>query len=79
MVELNGLNGGLRNAAKLLNEVLLVFKAFWAGVIRLYRALEEVTHALFDILVEPLRASPYFWGHIVGFYLIWKVVEHYLL
>ena len=71
-LELTGLNGVVRNVAKLWNEFQLVRRAFavsWA------RSREEKDgHSYVDLFVEPIRASAYFFGHLVAVLLAAYVI-----
>ena len=72
VLELTGLNGGIRNIAKLWNEFQLVRQAFAVSWAR-FRD-EKDGHSYVDLFVEPIRASAYFFGHLVAILLVVYVV-----
>lgn len=72
MKELTGLNGVLRNLAKLWNEALLVKQAIVVSWARFRE--EKDGHSYVDLFVEPIRASAYFFGHLIAVLLAVYVV-----
>ena len=72
VLELTGLNGIVRNVAKLRNEFGLVRRAYASSWAR-FRD-EKDGHSYVDLFVEPIRASAYFFGHLVAILLAVYVV-----
>lgn len=70
--ELTGLNGIFRNLAKLWNEFQLVRQAIAVSWARFRE--EKDGHSYVDLFVEPIRASAYFFGHLVAILLAVYVV-----
>ena len=72
VLELTGLNGIVRNVAKLRNEFGLVRRAFASSWAR-FRD-EKDGHSYVDLFVEPIRASAYFFGHLIAILLAAYVI-----
>ena len=72
VLELTGLNGVIRNLAKLWNEALLVKQAIVVSWARFRE--EKDGHSYVDLFVEPIRASAYFFGHLIAVLLAVYVV-----
>ncbi len=68
------LNGASRNIVKLGAEGKKVALALWWGLRDLFTGGtgHGILGDLVDLPVEAIRASPYFWGHVV---ILWGVVE----
>ena len=72
VLELTGLNGIFRNLAKLWNEFQLVRQAIAVSWARFRE--EKDGHSYVDLFVEPIRASAYFFGHLIAVLLAAYVI-----
>jgi hypothetical protein len=66
------LDGIQRNLVKLWDEGIKAFKAISNSMQRVFTNFDS--HAIQDVFVETLRASPYFWGHVWLTYLVIQTV-----
>ena len=69
------LDGAARNAARMVEEAKKVSRAIFWGFRDLFQG--GTGHGIFgdivDIPVEAIRASPYFWGHVVMLWGVWEL------
>ena len=64
------LDGLKRNLAKMWDEFLIVCAGMWTQL----KDFKRPDHYFVNLLVETLRLSPYFWGHIWALYLIYSLI-----
>jgi hypothetical protein len=67
-----GLDGVQRDIVKMWHEGGIVARQTWPHIKRVFTDFDG--HAVQNVFVETLRASPYFWGHVWAVWIICNLV-----
>lgn len=66
------MDGVKRDAVKMWDEFLIVCEDTRPHIKRVFTDFDG--HAVQNVFVETLRASPYFWGHVWAIWLVYKLI-----